>query len=101
MTFTQMVMPEDGGTDSKMNCIKCIFFNPDALGCMITDFQRKNIKVDGKKPPCMLNKSDNNSLGMFEQPKITNSESLFKSSKVRDVKIESDIKYEIFKEYYV
>ena len=90
-----MVMLEDGGMDSKMNCTKCIFFNPDALGCMITDFQRKNIKVDGKKVPCMLNKSDNNSLGMFEQSKITNSESLFKSSKARDVKIESD------KEYYV
>ena len=94
-------MPEDGGMDSKMNCTKCIFFNHDALGCMITDFQRKNIKVDGKKVPCMLNKLDNNSLEMFEQSGITNSESLFKSSKVRDVKIKSDIKYEIFKEYYV
>ena len=62
--------------DSKMNCTKCIFFNPDALGCMITDFQRKNIKVDGKKPPCMLDKSDNN-------------------------KIEPDVKYEIIKEYYI
>ena len=94
-------MPEDGGMDSKMNCAKCIFFNPDALGCMITNLQRKNIKVDGKKVPCMLNKSDNSSLGMFKQSKITNSESLFKSSKARDVKIEPNIKYEIFKEYYV
>lgn len=76
MIFMPMVTPEDGGMDSKMNCTKCIFFNSDALGCMITDFQRKNIKVDGKKLPCMLNKSDNN-------------------------KIEPDVKYEIIKEYYV
>ena len=86
-----MVMPEDGGMDSKMSCSKCIFFNPDVLGCMITDFQRKNIKVDGKKLPCISN-------DITDKPVESK---IIYSNDITDKPIESNINYKIIKEYCI